>query len=94
MGSPEGGSDLIKHGVSFPDAATTFGDDRAAIVPDLGHSDSEERWRQIAISTVGELLVTGYTHRETRIRIIFARPATRRERHEYFQDPGRRRRES
>lgn len=84
-------ANLIKHGVSFRDAATSFVDARAVIVMDLDHSDSEERWRHLGISTVGQLLLTGYTHRDSHIRVIFARPATRRERHEYFQGQRRRR---
>jgi len=85
-------TNLAKHGVSLRDGATSFADARAAISPDRDHSGSEERWRQLATSAVGQLVVTGYTQRDSRIRIIFARPATRRERHEYFQGQRRRRR--
>lgn len=85
-------ANLAKHGVSFRDAATAFADQRAAVVPDRDHSGSEERWHHLANSASGQLLLTGYTHRDRRIRIISARPATRRERHEYFQGQRRRRR--
>lgn len=85
-------ANLAKHGVSFRDAATSFADAHATVVPDRDHSGSEERWQQLANSAVGQLLLTGYTHRDSRIRIISARPATRRERHEYFQGRRRRRR--
>jgi uncharacterized protein len=83
---------LAKHGVDFKDAATSFADVRAAVAHDLHHSGLEDRWQQISLSANGRLLITGYTHREPRIRIISARPATRRERHEYFQDQRRGRR--
>lgn len=83
---------LAKHGVTFEDAATSFADPRARIVPDRDHSGPEERWHHLAMSAMGELLLTRYTPRNLRIRIIFARPASRRERHEYFQGQRRRRR--
>jgi uncharacterized DUF497 family protein len=85
-------ANIAKHGVAFEDAATSFADTDATVVPDRRHSRQEERWLQVAVSDSGQLLLTGYTHRDSRIRIISARPATRRERHEYVQGPRRRRR--
>ena len=85
-------SNLVKHGVAFQDAATSFADAHATVVPDPRHSGMEERWHQVALSGARQLLLTGYTHRDPRIRIISARPATRRERHDYLEGQPRRRR--
>ena len=65
-------ANLAKHGVSFKDAATSFADAHAIVVPDLRHSRIEERWHQVAISANGQGVLTGYTHRDPRIRIISA----------------------
>lgn len=35
---------LRKHGVSFTEAGTVFGDDLAITVPDPDHSDDEDRY--------------------------------------------------
>ena len=35
---------LRKHGVSFPEAATIFGDELAITVPDPDHSNDEDRY--------------------------------------------------
>ena len=83
---------LAKHGVAFEDAATSFADAHAIVVPYPRHSRIEERWHHLAISAAGQVMLTGYTHRDPSIRIISARPATRRERHEYVQGQRRRRR--
>ena len=85
-------ANLVKHGVDFKDAATSFSDASAIVALDVRHSRSEDRWHQISTSSAGQVLLTGYTHREPNIRIISARPATRRERREYFKIPHRRRR--
>ena len=83
---------LAKQGVAFVDAATSFADPHATVVSDRSHSHSEERWHQIATSAAGQVLITGYTQRDPHIRIISARPATRRERHDYLEGQPRRRR--
>lgn len=85
-------ANAVKHGVAFEEAAMSFGDAHAIVAPDQRHSGLEERWHQMAMSPAGQVVITGYTHREPRIRIIFARPANRRERHEYVQGQRRRRR--
>ncbi len=71
---------LAKHGVSFPEAATVFGDPLAITYFDPDHSDDEDRFLTFGESRGGRLLVVSHTDREDRIRIISARPATRRER--------------
>jgi uncharacterized DUF497 family protein len=46
---------------------------------DAAHSESEERWFTLGLSTEGTLL--------EKVRIISARPATRRERDQYENEP-------
>ena len=42
--SRKAASNLEKHGVSFEDAATVFGDPLAATIPDPAHSTEENRF--------------------------------------------------
>jgi uncharacterized DUF497 family protein len=72
-----------KHGVSFEEASTVFGDPLEATRPDIGHSAPEERFISIGRSARGRLLVVGYVERRDTIRLFFARRATRRERLTY-----------
>ncbi len=76
-------SNLSKHGVSFAEAMTVFGDPFEVMIPDPMHSDAELRFVSIALSEAGRLLVVSYTERIQRIRIISAREALRRGRLEY-----------
>jgi uncharacterized DUF497 family protein len=78
-----------KHGVSFEEAATAFGDSSALEVEDLEHLDfNEQRWKRLAFSSASRHLLVIYTFRrlsngtET-TRIISARQATRNERKVY-----------
>ena len=77
-----------KHGVSFELAATVFLDPRALTIFDDTHSETEERWITLGISSNGRLLVVHHTfRRETAsratIRIISSRKATRNETMQY-----------
>lgn len=81
-------SNSRKHGVSFEDAASVFGDPLLLSLPDDEHSDSEQRWISHGQSRRGQLLVVIHMYREvddstTEVRIISARPATARERRDY-----------
>ncbi len=74
-----------KHGVSFEEAATVFGDPNALDWEDLGHSGIELRFRRLGISQAHRVLIVVYTIRSTShgnkaIRIISARQASRKER--------------
>ena len=82
---------LRKHKVSFGTAATVFLDRLAVSVPDDEHSETEERWVTLGQPRLGSLLVVIHTFRElagqgVTIRIISARPATRRERERYEEN--------
>jgi len=74
-----------KHGVSFPEAATAFGDPLSIVISDPAHSDQENRWVLIGMSSAGRLVVVAHAERGENIRLISARLATRRERADYEQ---------
>lgn len=74
---------ISKHGVSFEEASTVFGDVLSLTVPDPLHSTEEERFVIIGRSDRGRLLVVVHTERTERLRIISARMATLRERRNY-----------
>lgn len=74
---------LAKHGVSFEEAATVFGDPLGRIVDDPRHSSEEPRYVLLGYSERHRLLAVMFTKREEAIRLISVRKATRRERREY-----------
>jgi uncharacterized DUF497 family protein len=75
-------SNLGKHGISFGEASTVFGDPRSLTIPDPTHSELENRFITIGTSH-RKLLVVVHTERGDNIRIISARVASRRERRNY-----------
>ncbi len=76
-------SNLEKHGVSFAEAMTIFGDAREVTIPDPDHSEGEFRFLSLGCSSQGRILVVAYTEREGRIRLISAREAAPKERRRY-----------
>ena len=76
-------SNLLKHGVSFDEAVSVFGDTLALTFFDTDHSEFEERSRTYGISSRARLLVVVHTERHDGIRIISARKATRYEKSIY-----------
>jgi len=72
-----------KHGITFEEAKTVFNDPSAITIDDPGHSDKEERYLDIGLSSSGRLLVVWYTERRQNIRIIGCRRATPSERMSY-----------
>lgn len=74
---------LRKHGVSFTEAGTIFGDNLAITVSDPDHSDNEDRYITIGWLDRRRLLIVSHTDRGDRIRIISARELTKAERKEY-----------
>lgn len=79
------GLNKSKHGISFEEASTIFGDERSLTIPDPAHSLVEERWIILGRSHAGKLLVVVFTERGDSIRIISARSASRKEKHAYEQ---------
>ncbi|HWH91311.1 MAG TPA: BrnT family toxin [Candidatus Binatia bacterium] len=76
-------SNLVKHGVGFEEASTIFGDPLSLTISDPDHSLREERYITVGKAFTGKLLVVVHTERGNNIRIISARPASRRERKFY-----------
>ena len=76
-------SNLAKHGVSFHEAATVFGDPLAITYFDPDHSDEEDRFLTFGQTSKGELIVVAHADRGDRTRIISARRLTRSERKQY-----------
>jgi len=79
-----------KHGVSFGQAATVFKDPRMLSVFDHEHSEEEERWVTLGISSTGALLAVHHSFKMTDtetalIRIISSRKATRAEKKQYAE---------
>ena len=72
-----------KHGVSFEEAISVFGDPLARTIHDPLHSNGEDRYVILGESQRQRFLVVSFTDRGDNIRIISARPATRRERKDY-----------
>lgn len=77
-----------KHGVTFDAAMSVFADPLALSRLDEDHGAAEERWVTIGLGGTGGLLLVIHTHVEISrdsilIRIISARPATRRETRQY-----------
>ena len=68
-----------KHGVTFLEAATVFGDPLAITFADPDHSVNEQRYLTFGLSRLDRLLVVSHTDREGRHRIISARVMARQE---------------
>ena len=79
---------LQKHGVSFDEAITAFNDALSVLLSDPDHPAGEERYLVMGVSTQGRLLVVAFVERPPRTRIISARRATKRERHDYEEGQG------
>jgi uncharacterized protein len=78
-------SNLKRHGVSFEEAVSVFYDDEALMQEDPEHSEDEERFVLLGLSSVLRILVVIHCFRgeDERIRIISARKATSYEAGQY-----------
>jgi uncharacterized DUF497 family protein len=74
---------VLKHGVSFREASTVFGDPLAGTIPDPGHSEGETRYVTFGQTVEGRLIVVVHTDVDDEVRIISAREATTQERRRY-----------
>ncbi|MBI4797064.1 MAG: BrnT family toxin [Deltaproteobacteria bacterium] len=68
-----------KHGVTFHEAATVFGDPLAMTFDDPDHSVNEQRYLTLGLSRLDRQLIVFHTDRGDRTRIISARLMTRQE---------------
>ena len=76
---------IRKHGVSFPEAQSVFDDYDALQIYDPDHSEEEDRFILLGISSALRVLVVCHCFRENdeQIRIISARKATKNEKSTY-----------
>jgi uncharacterized DUF497 family protein len=74
-----------KHGVSFEEARSAFLDENARVIGDPEHSDGEERFVLLGLSTALRILVVCHCYRQDDgvIRLISARKADRNEQRQY-----------
>ncbi|MBN2887587.1 MAG: BrnT family toxin [Chromatiaceae bacterium] len=87
-------SNVIKHGVTFAEAATVLLDPLALTVFDSAHSDAEDRWFTLGQASDGQMLAVSHTYQtldanRASVRLISARAATRRERQQYEGEQAR-----
>jgi hypothetical protein len=75
-----------KHGVSFDEASTVFGDPLSLLMPDPDHSAHEERYLVLGMSAHQKLLVVAFAERPPNTRLISARRATQAERKRYEEE--------
>ena len=74
-----------KHGVSFAEAVSVFLDEQGILVHDPDHSEVEDRYLLLGMSSKVRLLVVCHTYRDDDrvIRLVSAWTATPQERHQY-----------
>lgn len=68
-----------KHGISFEEATTAFGDELSITIDDPLHSEDEDRLILIGQSKTLKILVVIHIEKREDIRIISARKATKKE---------------
>lgn len=71
-------ANVKKHGVSFEEAKSAFYDEHAKLIDDPDHSEAEDRFVLLGLSSALRLLVVCHCYRgnDGIIRIISARKAT------------------
>lgn len=77
-------SNQKKHGITFEEAKSVFSDELARLVPDPDHSEGEERFVLMGLSTGFNVLTVCHCELDSNtIRIISARKADKKERKQY-----------
>ena len=79
-------SNVNKHGVSFEEARTVFYDERAKLIGDPDHSENEDRFILLGLSSSLRVIIVCHCYRSEGnvIRIISARKATTNETKAYY----------
>ena len=72
-----------KHGVSCREAEELFQNALLLVLPDPRHSAEEERYHALGRTYEGRLLHIAFTLRDAKLRVISARPMSRKERNIY-----------
>lgn len=83
--SRKAAANLKKHGVSFDEARSVFVDERAKLIDDPDHSEEEDRFVLLGLSSALRLLLVCHCYRTdgNLIRIISARKASAKESKSY-----------
>ena len=80
----EGNKDKnLKHNVTFKEAEEVFFNKPLKIYPDVKHSLVEKRFLALGITNQGRKLAIIFTLRQEKIRVIFARAQSSKERRHY-----------
>lgn len=79
-------SNIQKHGISFSEAASVFGDPLSITFADPEHSINESRFITIGLSSMNNIIILSHTDRGDKIRIISARRVTRKEQRFYEEE--------
>lgn len=76
-----------KHGISFAEASSVFYDESAILFDDPEHSEQEDRFLLLGMSSAANICIVCHYYREseTVIRIISARQATKKEADRYVR---------
>lgn len=78
-------TNIKKHNISFEEAKTAFYDANAKAIYDPDHSEDEDRFILLGLSTTLKILIVCHCYNETAetIRIISARKANKNETEQY-----------
>lgn len=78
---------IVKHGINFDEAKTVFYDKEALLIFDPEHSEDEERFILLGLSSLANVLIVCHCYRgqDEKIRIISARKATKNEEKQYYE---------
>jgi len=80
---------ILKHGISFEDAALIFSDKDSLSIYDEDNSEDEERWITMGVHPNDTIYIVIHTYRKVNhneyARIISARKATKKEIKQYFE---------
>ena len=77
---------LVKHNLSFEEAATVFADPLAFVFDDVEHTRKEQRALIIGHTSKNKVIIVSFTERDQHIRIISARKATKKEKQDYEEN--------
>jgi uncharacterized protein len=85
--APKSAANKRKHGISFEEARSVFSDEHGLLLDDPDHSEEEERFILLGMSSSARTLIVChcYRHGNDVIRIISARRANARERSDYTE---------
>ena len=80
-------NNIIKHSLDFTEASTVFYDENAILFDDPEHSEDEDRFILLGMSSAANVCMVCHCYREsdTVIRIISARKATKKEVQRYVR---------